>query len=132
MKIKETKISEAQMDEVYERVKSDKEYINIDATDVRSVIAGREGVMYEASQEDTDRSEFMKAFFEELASKQQVQGCSRMFISIGMDDNDPLSMSDLNYVNDFMSLFIDDVDVIWGVKSNKPGTGLSLLAVCMN
>lgn len=132
MKIKETKITEAQMDEVYERVKSDKEYIGIDANDVRSVIAGKEGVMYEAGQEDMEHSEFMKAFFEELASKQQVKVCSRMFISIGMDDNDPLSMSDLNYVNDFMSLFIDDVDVIWGVKSNKPGTGLSLLAVCMN
>lgn len=132
MKIKETKITEAQLDEVSERVKSDKEFVNIDEPDVRSVIAGREGVMYEASQEDMDCSEFMKAFFDELASKQQVKDCCKMFVSIAMDDEDPLTMSDLSYVNDFMYLFDDNTDAIWGVKSNEPGKGASLLVVCMN
>lgn len=132
MKIKETKITEALLDEVYERVKSDEELPNLDANDVRHIIAGEDGVMYEAVQDDMDRSDFMKTFFDELASKQQVKDCCKMFVSIGMDEEDPLTMSDLSYVNDFMYLFDDNTDAIWGVKSNEPGKGASLLVVCMN
>lgn len=132
MKIKETKITEAQLDEVYERVKSDKEFVNIDEPDVRHIIAGKDGVMYEAAQDDMDRSDFMKTFFDELSSKPQVKDCCKMFVSIAMDDEDPLTMSDLSYVNDFMYLFDDDTDAIWGVKSNESGKGASLLVVCMN
>lgn len=131
MNIKETKITEAQLDMVTEVIVSEDAKINLDAEDVRKIVGGRTGVMYEAQQEGEERAEFMKEFFDAVASNTQVKGCTHMLISLEEDQNDKLSMMDMMAVNDFLGSLGEGIELLWGVKPSKSASGMVIRVVCM-
>lgn len=97
MKIKETEITEALLDQITERVVSKEAMICLDADDVSKVIVGKSGIMYEAQHEGKSHSEFMKSSFNELVAKPQVKNSSNVLISIKMDGQNPLVMEDIGH-----------------------------------
>lgn len=131
MKITETKITDAQLDIVTEVIVSEDAKINLDAEDVRKIVTGRTGVMYEAQQEGKERAEFMTGVFEALAAKPQVKGCTHMLISLEEDQNDKLSMMDMMAVNDFVGSLGEGIELLWGVKPSTSAPGMAIRVVCM-
>lgn len=131
MKIKETKITDAQLDMVTEVIVSEDAKINLDAEDVRKIVEGRTGVMYEAQQEGEERAQFMTGVFETLAAMPQVKDSTRMLISLEEDQNDKLSMMDMMAVNDFVGSFGEGIELLWGVKPSKSASGMTIRVVCM-
>lgn len=97
MKIKETEIIEALLDQITERVVSKEAMICLDADDVSKVIVGKSGIMYEAQHEVKSHSEFMKSSFNELVANPQVKNSSNVLISIKMDGQNPLMMEDMGH-----------------------------------
>lgn len=133
MKIKETEITETLLDQITERVVSKEAMICLDADDVSKVIVGKSGIMYEAHDEGKNHSDFMKSFFNELAAKPQVKNCTNVLISIKMDVENPLMMEDMGVIHEFMGVFADDTESIWGVSTNDPSKGgMALLIICTN
>ena len=132
MKIKETEIIEALLDQITERVVSKEAMICLDADDVSKVIVGKSGIMYEAQHEVKSHSEFMKSSFNELLAKPQVKNSSNVLISIKMDGQNPLMMEDMGIIHEFMGVFIDDTEAIWGVSTNPSDGDMELLVICTN
>ena len=132
MKIKETEIIEALLDQITERVVSKEAMICLDADDVSKVIVGKSGIMYEAQHEVKSHSEFMKSSFNELVAKPQVKNSSNVLISIKMDGQNPLMMEGMGIIHEFMGGVIDDREAIWGVSTNPSDGDMELLVVCTN
>lgn len=133
MKIKETEITETLLDQITERVVSKEAMICLDTDDVSKIIVGKSGIMYEAHHEEKDHSDFMKSVFNNLAAKPQVKKCSNVLICIKMDGENPLMMEDVDIIHEFMGVFADDTEAIWGVSTNDPSNGgMALLIICMN
>lgn len=130
MKIKETEITETQLDQITERVISKEAMICLDADDVSKVIVGKSGIMYEAHDEGKNHLDFMKSYFDELAVKPQVRNCTNILISIKMDGENPLMMDDMGIIYEFMRVFVDDAEAIWGVSTNPLDGDLELLVIC--
>ena len=120
MKIKETEIIEALLDQITERVVSKEAMICLDADDVSKVIVGKSGIMYEAQ------------LFNELVAKPQVKNSSNVLISIKMDGQNPLMMEGMGIIHEFMGVFIDDTEAIWGVSTNPSDGDMELLVICTN
>lgn len=131
MEIKETTVTESQLKMVTELFVSDNAKINLEAEDVRKIVVGRTGVMYEASQEALVRSEFMKGFFVELSVKKQVKESTHLLICIDEDQNDKLTMMDIMSLSDFMSSLGKDVDMLWAVNTNTSGNGITIRVLSM-
>ena len=132
MKIKETEIIEALLDQITERVVSKEAMICLDADDVSKVIVVKSGIMYEAKNKKKSHSEFMKSFFNELVAKPQVKNSSNVLISIKMDGQNPLMMEGMGIIHEFMGVFIDDTEAIWGVSTNPSDGDMELLVICTN
>lgn len=130
MKVKEIEITEALLDQITKRLVNNEAIIRLDADDVSKVIAGKNGIMYEAHQEEISQSDFMKSFFNELAVKPQVRNCTNILISIEMDNNNPLMMEDISIINQFMEQLSDDTETIWGVSTNSSDGVMTLLVIC--
>ena len=131
MIIKEQHVSESQLDEVVRLIENGKCLINLDKDDVKSVLVGKEGVLYQTNQEEGVEDTFMKEFFGALKEKEVVQGCTSMLISIGMSPEDPLIMEDIEIIHDFFeSIYKENMVSKWGIKNNEAGERMSILTIC--
>ena len=132
MIIKEQHVSESQLDEVVKLIENVKGLINLDKDDVKSVLVGKEGVLYQANQEEgVENSTFMKDFFGALKENEVVQGCTSMLISIGMSPEDPMMMDDIEIIHDFFeSIHNENMESKWGLKNNEAGERMSILTIC--
>ena len=132
MIIKEQHVSESQLDEVVKLIENVKGLINLDKDDVKSVLVGKEGVLYQANQEEgVENSTFIKDFFGALKENEVVQGCTSMLISIGMSPEDPMMMDDIEIIHDFFeSIHNENMESKWGLKNNEAGERMSILTIC--
>lgn len=132
MKITEKYVNESHIDEVANLIQIEKSLIVIDYADVESVLLGKEGVLYQAFQDEgVENSTFLKEFFCELKKKNLEKSCTSLLLSIGMSPDKPLTMEEVDIVNDFFdSLDIDKVDARWGIKNNEEGSRMSILLIC--
>lgn len=132
MVIKEQHVSESQLDEVVKLIENVKGLINLDKDDVKSVLVGKEGVLYQANKEEgVENSTFMKDFFGALKENEVVQGCTSMLISIGMSPEDPMMMDDIEIIHDFFeSIHNENMESKWGLKNNEAGERMSILTIC--
>lgn len=132
MIIKEQHVSESQLDEVVKLIENVKGLINLDKDDVKSVLVGKEGVLYQANQEEgMENSTFMKNFFGALKENEVVQGCTSMLISIGMSPEDPMMMDDIEIIHDFFeSIHNENMESKWSLKNNEAGERMSILTIC--
>lgn len=130
MKIKETEITEALLDQITERIVNKEEIIHLDENDVCNVLVGKSGTMYEAYHEGKEHSDFMKSFFSELLVKSQVKNCTNVLISIEMNGDDPLVMEDMSFIDKFIERFSDETETIWGVSTNSSNDVMTLLVIC--
>ncbi len=95
-------VNESQLDESAGLIQNEESKINLDGNDVKTILIGKEGVLYQAVQDEgVDNSTFMKDFFNELRKKDEVLTCTSMLISIGMSQENPLIMVDMEIINDF-------------------------------
>ena len=132
MVIKEQHVTESQIDEVVKLIENAKNLINLDKDDVKSVLVGKEGVLYQANQEEgVENSTFMKEFFGILKEKEVVQDCTSMLISIGMSPEEPLMMEDIEIIHDFFESFDNEnLEAKWGLRNNEDCMRMTLLTVC--
>lgn len=132
MKIREQYVSESQLEEVVRLLGDAKSLINLDKADVMRVLVGKEGILYQANQEEgMENSTFMKEFFGALKEKEVVQDCTCMLTNIGMSLEYPLMMEDIEIINDFFeSIDNEKKEYKWGLKHNKEGQRMSILTIC--
>ena len=132
MVIKEQHVTESQIDEVVKLIENVKNLINLDKDDVKSVLVGKEGILYQANQEEgVENSTFMKEFFDTLKEKEVIQDCTSMLISIGMSPEEPMMMEDMEIIHDFFeSIHNENLEAKWGLKNNEEGERMSILTIC--
>ena len=132
MTIKEQHVNESQIDEVAGLIENEKNMINLDRDDVKSVLVRKEGILYQANQDEgVENSTFMKEFFGALKEKKVVQDCTSMLISIAMSPEDPLMMEDIEIIHDFLeSINNESLEVKWGIKNNEEGGRMTILTIC--
>ena len=132
MTIKEQHVNESQIDEVAGLIENEKNMINLDRDDVKSVLVGKEGILYQANQDEgVENSTFMKEFFGALKENKVVQDCTSMLISIAMSPEDPLMMEDIEIIHDFLeSINNESLEVKWGIKNNEEGGRMTILTIC--
>ena len=132
MVIKEQHVTESQIDEVVKLIENVKNLINLDKDDVKSVLVGKEGVLYQANHEEgVENSTFMKEFFGILKEKEVVQDCTSLLISIGMSPEEPMMMEDMEIIHDFFeSIHNENLEAKWGIKNNEEGERMSILTIC--
>lgn len=125
-------VNELQVEEIAGLIQNEESMINLDRNDVKAILIGKEGILYQAVQDEgVDNSTFMRDFFNELKKKDQVRSCSSMLISLGMSQNNPLMMEDMEVVNDFFESFDNEIlEAKWGIKNNDEGMRMTLLTVC--
>lgn len=125
-------VNETQLEEVKDVVSAGDGIIAIDEEDVKSVLVGKVGVIYEAHQKSgVDNDTFMRDFFDELITQDAVQSCTNMLICIGVSSDNPLLMESMNIINNFfLSIDNEAMEVRWGIVENKAGKGMSIYAIC--
>ena len=106
--------------------------INLDENDVKTILVGKEGIVYQAVQDEgVDNRTFMKDFFDELKKKDQVRSCTSMLISLGVSQDTPLMMEDVEMIHDFIESFeADNLEVKWGLRKIKEDTRMTALTIC--
>jgi hypothetical protein len=132
MKITERQITEKQLEEVTNLMLDDKALISLDIHDVESVLSGKEGILYEAqNDENEDNINFMKHVFDELKKKIEVMTSTYMLMNIGMDEERPLMMHDMDTLNDFFESFAnEEMTINWSIKTNDHNTSMTLYVLC--
>lgn len=126
-------ITESQFNDVAAVILGQQGIINLEEDDVRYVLAGKRGVWYSAQQGEMDYQQFMKHTFQELSNKPQVKECQYMLMSIGMSAEDPMTMDDMDIINDFIGSLMNDVmEIKWGLKTNAEGEGMTIQFICTN
>ncbi len=125
-------VNESQIEEIAGLIQNGQSMIGLDRNDVKTILMSKEGILYQAVQDEgVDNSAFMRDFFNELKKKGQVRSCSSMLISLGMSQDNPLMMEDMEIIKDFIESFDNDnIEAKWGVKNNEEGMGMTLLTVC--
>ena len=125
-------VNESQIEEISGLIQNGQSMIGLDRNDVKTILMGKEGILYQAVQDESvDNSTFMRDFFNELKKKDQVRSCTSMLISLGMSQDNPLIMEDMEVINDFFESFDNDnIEAKWGVKNNEEGMRMTLLTVC--
>lgn len=125
-------VNESQINEIVGLINNGESMISLDRNDVKTILVGKEGVLYQAVQDEgVENSAFMKDFFNELKKKDEVRTCTSMLISLGMSQDNPLMMEDLGIIHDFFESFDNDsLEAKWGVRNNEDGTRMTLLTVC--
>ena len=132
MKITEKHITEAQLKEIASLILDEKAIIGLDINDVKYVLEGKEGMIYEGlNDEDEDNTTFMRHFFIALSQKEDVRTSSTLLVNIGMAAESPLMMEDMNTFHEFFQSFDnEDLEIKWDIKTNAEGMGMTILVIC--
>lgn len=107
MKITETQVTEAQWEEVSRLVIQEDAYMDVGSTDVRNILIGKAGAMYQGKE-------------------------GYMLISIGNIETDPMNMTDICAINEFFEELSPEIEAMWSVFRNKAEDGLTITAICTN
>lgn len=134
MKIAEKFINDENLNEVIQFTTKPEMVINLDENDVKSVLVGKEGMLYLAHRDyGVDKNVFMAEFFGELKNKDFVKSCKYILISIGVEEDDPLYMEDMDIVHEFMDDICSDesdLELKWGLTCNDKGKAMTMTAIC--
>lgn len=134
MKIAEKFINDDNLNEVIQFTTKPETVINLDENDVKSVLVGKEGMLYRANKDyGVDNKVFMTEFFEELKKKEFVKTCKYVLLSIGMEEDNPLCMEDMDIIHEFMDDICNDeseLEFKWGLTSNNKGESMFMIAIC--
>lgn len=132
MEITTKHVNESQWEEIAELIQNGQSMIGLDRNDVKDILVGKEGILYQAEKEDdVENSTFMRDFFDELKKKDEVRTCTSLLISIGMSPDNPLMMDDMEIINDFFESFDNEnLAIKWGMKNNEDGKNVTLLMLC--
>ena len=91
MKYTSTNVTDSQIPEISALVVNNDALISLDLDDVKSIMSGHEGVLYEGSQDENENhEEFMKSFFKELSSIQNVTKCHSILMFIKCSEKEGL------------------------------------------
>ena len=131
MKITEININESHIDEVYKLTQKGKEVIALGLEEVKIVLTGKEGILYEAYQDKcVDNRTFMKEFFVAL-KKKEVHNYTYLLFNIVMSHDKGLLMDELDILRDFLK-YCEEKNIIidWGLRQYEEGNQMSILAAC--
>jgi len=132
MKITEKYVNESYLEEVYQLLQKGKKLINLDLENVKSVLVGKEGILYEAYKDDgVENGAFLKEFFNTLRKMESVQNCTSLLLNIVTPEDDQLLMDDMEYVRYFFWIFEDkDLKIQWGLRTSEAGTRSRVQTIC--
>ena len=132
MKITEKYVNESHLEEVYQLLQKGEKLINLDLENVKSVLVGKEGILYEAYKDDgVENGVFMEEFFDTVKKMEMVQNCTGILFNITMPDDDQLMMEDMDIINCFLKLFEEkNMMIRWGLRVDEQGSRTSILMIC--
>lgn len=131
MKIIETQVTEVLAEEVEKQVTQSDSLVCIDSSDVKRILEGKTGVMYQGQEDPSvGYASFFQSFFAELLAKEQVKNCQCILLSVGNLESAPLNMTDIGLVNTFIDELPSEVEAVWSVVNTQPEDGLTITAVC--
>lgn len=126
-------ISESQLDEIVKLMVKPNAIMNLDENDIRYVLEGKSGFLYVAEQADEDHQTFMAKTFQELSEQSAVKECHYLLMNIGTSTDDPITMDDMDIINDFLAaLFNDVMEMKWGMTKNASGQKMTIQVLCTN
>lgn len=125
-------VNESQINEIVGLINNGESMICLDRNDVKTVLVGKEGALYQAVQDEgVENSTFMKDFFNELMKKDEVRACTSILISLGISQDNPLMMEDIEIIHDFFESFDNEnLEAKWGLRNNEDCMRMTLLTVC--
>ena len=131
MTITEKYINESHLEEVYQLIQKGKSLINLDMEDVKNVLVGKAGILYEAYKDGFIKNgAFLKEFFNTLRKMESVQNCTNLLFNIVMPKDDQLVMDDMEYIRYFLWLFEEkDMIIHWGISVDKAGGRTYILLI---
>ncbi len=132
MRITEKHVNESHLEEVYQLIQKGKSIFGIDMEDVKSVLVGKEGILYEAYKDKgIENGAFMEEFFDTVKKMEMVQNCTGILFNITMPDDDPLVMDDIDIFFCFLKLFEEkNMMIQWGMRVSEAETQTSILMIC--
>ncbi len=131
--MKQQVITESQLNEVIELVVSHTGHINIDGDDVRSVLSGKVGILFTATQSSENCQEFLQRSLREFAEQPAVRSCKYALLNIGMSPEDPLTMEDMDLIKEFLETYVDDeAELKWGLYQQPEGQKMTIHFICTN
>ena len=132
MKITERYVNESHLEEVYQLLQKGEKLIDLDLENVKSVLVGKEGFLYEAYKDDgAENGAFMEEFFDTVKKMEMVQNCTGILFNITMPDDDQLMMDDMDIINCFFKLFEEkNMMIRWGLRVDEQGSRTSILMIC--
>lgn len=132
MIITEKQVNESYLEEVYQLLQKDESVIGIDLEDVKNVLVGKDGILYEAYKDDgAENGAFLKEFFNTLRKMETVQNCTSLLLNIVTPEDDQLLMDDMEYVRYFFWIFEDkDLKIQWGLRTSETGTRSRVQTIC--
>ena len=132
MKITEKYVNESHLEEVYQLLQKGEKLIDLDLENVKSVLVGKAGTLYEAYKDEGVKfAAFMKEFFDTLKKMETVQNCTGLLFNITMPDDDQLMMEDMDIINCFLKLFEEkNMMIRWGLRVDEQGSQTSILMIC--
>lgn len=78
-----------------------------------------------------ENSTFIRDYFDELKKHDEVLSCTSMLISIGMSQDNPIMLEDMEIIEDFIRAIGNErLEVKYGLMSNGEGMGMTLLTIC--
>lgn len=116
MKYATTAVAEALIEDIVGLFVTENASVSIDREEILSAIAGKNGVMFEATQEDENREVFFRLLSNELAKKSEVQECRSMLLCFVVPDGDNLGMDEMGFFIDLVGQMLPEADVIWGTN----------------
>ena len=132
MEIMEKHVNESNLDEVYQLIQKGRKLIGLDMEDVKSILVGKEGILFEAyKDEGVENGVFLKEFFDTLKKRELVQNCTGLLFNIVMPHDDQLVLDDMEKINDFLHSFEEkDMVIHWGMRVDDQGSRTSILTIC--
>lgn len=116
MKYATTAVTEALIEDIVGLFVTENALVSIDREEILSAIAGKNGVMFEATQEEENREVFFRLLSNELSKKSEVQECRSMLLCFVVPDGDDLGMDEMGFFIDLVGQMLPEADVIWGTN----------------
>lgn len=132
MKMSEQKVDETSLDYVTGLINASEALAGLDRADAECVLNGKEGVLYEAYQDEgEDNLTFLNGFFSEMKKRKPVLASTNFLMYLGENAAAPVMLEEIAIIPEFFACVEhDDVEVKWGMRDNKEGEPMSLLMVC--
>lgn len=129
--MKETKIDSTKINEVYNEVAFEPQIVCIDANDVRRILTGKSGAMYQKTKDEGESiSDFMTTFLEELKTREQVRESTHCLVHLRFAETDELTMDHMNLIHEFFESFGKDKNILWGMGKSKGKSQMTMTILC--